>query len=219
MRAFSVALVGLDGAGKTTVARRLERDDPDRFAYVYMGDNPASSNVTLPTTRWWKARTSSNPGTGRPTRSRRRLLGRVLRPLRKTFGFANRVLEEAYRQRVVRRYLARGVIVVIDRHFLLDYHHGDETSKGRGSFKRRLQRGLRRRLLPLPELVIVLDLPADVALRRKQEFSLEHLQARRDQYLGLRSLFDHTVVVDANRDLDRVVGDVRDRIDAFGNSG
>jgi thymidylate kinase len=48
---LTVALVGLDGAGKTTVARRLPRMLDRPTAYVYMGVNAESSNRMLPTTR------------------------------------------------------------------------------------------------------------------------------------------------------------------------
>lgn len=48
----SVALVGPDGAGKTTIARKLEAEPGLRVRYLYMGVSVDSSNVTLPTTRW-----------------------------------------------------------------------------------------------------------------------------------------------------------------------
>ena len=48
---FSVALIGPDGAGKTTIGRRIEHTLPLPVKYVYMGVNPDSSNYMLPTTR------------------------------------------------------------------------------------------------------------------------------------------------------------------------
>jgi hypothetical protein len=50
-RPFTVALVGADGAGKTTVARSLPAILPFPAVYLYMGVAPASSNYALPTTR------------------------------------------------------------------------------------------------------------------------------------------------------------------------
>ena len=49
--AFTVALVGCDGAGKTTVARRLEGEIDRPIRYLYMGVSADSSNRSLPTTR------------------------------------------------------------------------------------------------------------------------------------------------------------------------
>ena len=48
---FSVALIGPDGAGKTTIARMLEERSPLPLKYIYMGVNIAASNFALPTSR------------------------------------------------------------------------------------------------------------------------------------------------------------------------
>src|SRR3989304_4897316 len=48
---FSVALVGPDGAGKTTLCRRLEESFPIPVKYIYMGVSSEASNLMLPTTR------------------------------------------------------------------------------------------------------------------------------------------------------------------------
>src|SRR5688572_15148552 len=47
----TVALIGPDGSGKTTIARELEARQPLPLKYLYMGINAESGNVTLPTTR------------------------------------------------------------------------------------------------------------------------------------------------------------------------
>src|SRR2546429_8516470 len=46
-----VALVGADGAGKSTIGRRLAATLPLPIKYLYMGDNADSANRLLPTTR------------------------------------------------------------------------------------------------------------------------------------------------------------------------
>ena len=48
---FTVALIGGDGAGKTTVANYLVEVLPWRVKYLYMGQSTISSNAALPTTK------------------------------------------------------------------------------------------------------------------------------------------------------------------------
>lgn len=214
MAAFTVALVGLDGCGKTTVARTLEREDPAAFKYVYMGDNPKSKSHSLPTARW-----RGGEGDGSSVAAPAKRSASPLRALKKTAGLVGRVMDEAYRQHVAGRYVRRGLVVLFDRHFMLDYHHGDERAlEQKASLRRRVHRRLRRWVLSPPDLVIVLDAPAEVAFERKGEFTIEHLRRRRAEYLELQSLFEHTALVDATRTPAQVADDVRERIEQFRNS-
>jgi ABC-type phosphate/phosphonate transport system ATPase subunit len=55
----SVALIGPDGAGKTTLTRMLLSSGALPFRYIYMGVDIGASNVALPTSRMadrWKRR-------------------------------------------------------------------------------------------------------------------------------------------------------------------
>jgi thymidylate kinase len=220
--AFTVALVGPDGVGKTTIARRLEAELPLALKYLYMGDNVEACNVMLPTTRWWKRRRRgrvSHPGLqpqhgGR--RGGRRWWRRPAHIARRTLGFTNRLLEEAYREMVAASYFRRGTIVIFDRHFVLDYYHFDIDPRARPrSAKRRLHGWILRRFSRPPDLVVCLDAPGDVVYRRKGEFTPEFLEMRRWQYRDFQRLVDHFALVDANRDLELVVGDVAGVITRF----
>lgn len=46
-----LTLIGADGAGKSTQARRMCAALGDRARYVYMGSNPTSFTHVLPTTK------------------------------------------------------------------------------------------------------------------------------------------------------------------------
>ena len=51
--------------------------------------------------------------------------------------------------------------------------------------------------------------------RQKKEFDIEYLESKRNQYLGLQKVVKNFVIIDANRSLESVVHDVRDRIIQF----
>ena len=48
---FTVAVIGPDGAGKSTVTQQVLKQLDLPLKYIYMGVNLESSNLVLPTTR------------------------------------------------------------------------------------------------------------------------------------------------------------------------
>jgi predicted ATP-grasp superfamily ATP-dependent carboligase/thymidylate kinase len=215
---LTVALIGPDGAGKTTVARRLADVLPWRVTYLYMGVNPDSSNVLLPTTRLVHAvrrargappdtagpRDSGRPDAPPPRSGRRRLL----RSTRSFLRLANRLAEEWQRAGIAAVERRRGSIVVFDRHFFADYYAYDVVAGAPRSLSRRLHGYVLARLYPRPDLVVYLDAPPETLLQRKGEGTLESLARRRREYLDLGRVMSNFSVVDADRPLDVVVADV-----------
>jgi thymidylate kinase len=82
---------------------------------------------------------------------------------------------------ITRWHLRRGRTVVRDR-YVLDalvhvlHRYGDAAPE-------RLHRLLLSRLQPRPLVAVLLDVPAEVAYRRKREFGVEHLARQRELYL------------------------------------
>jgi thymidylate kinase len=219
---FTVALIGPDGAGKTSVARRLAELLPS-VKYIYMGVNPDSSNYLLPTTRAVHAirrLRGAKPDTAGPRDSRavspapRGALGRALRSTRSFARLGNRLAEEWHRALVASLACRRGSIVVFDRHFFADYYAYDISAEGRRSASRRLHGFVLSRVYPRPDLVIYLDAPAEILLERKGEGTLDSLARRRHEYLALGQVLPDFAVIDANRPLAQVTGDVVDLINA-----
>jgi thymidylate kinase len=225
----TVALIGADGAGKTTVARRLEAEGRLPVKYLYLGVNAEAGNHLLPTTRlnrWVKRRRGRVEDHGPPPAAPVRSIyvapaarRRPRRALRAWARFANRVAEEWYRQAVAAWHERRGHIVVFDRHYLADFAAHDMSTDARLAPERRLHGWLLRHLYPAPDLVVFLDAPAETLLARKGEGSLADLERRRRDYLAVREASRHFVVVDAAQPLDGVVEAVEHELRAFAGAG
>lgn len=214
----SVALIGPDGAGKTTIGRRLEHALPLPVKYVYMGINRDSSNYMLPTTRLIhaiKRARGAKPDTAGPPDSRRAkprpkgALKRAAAGLKSSLRLANRIGEEWFRQGLAWYYQRRGNIVLFDRHFFSDYYAYDIASGNRERpLSSRIHGFMLEHIYPKPDLVIYLDAPAEVLFARKGEGTIEALEQRRREYLQMRDLVRNFAVVDATRSEDEVAREV-----------
>lgn len=213
----TVALIGADGAGKTSVARALEGSPELRVKYLYMGINAEASNHMLPTTRALRAlkralgRGRDEGGPPDPARAARRPrhgLRAWLGQGKSALLLLNRLCEERYRVAVARRYERRGYVVVYDRHFFADYwaHDGAGAQRPLSFVRRAHARWLAR--LPRPDCTILLDAPASVLFARKAEGTLELLERRRQEYLDMRAALGNCAVVDAARPREAVQAEV-----------
>lgn len=217
-----VALVGADGAGKSTITRLLESAPlPAPVKRIYMGVNLEASSLMLPTTRLLlavkrarggrpdlvatPAPASGDGGTVGPGDERGSARG--------TARMVVWILEEWFRQAVAWRYTRAGYLVVFDRHFLADYYHSDvESPATRRPAVRALHGWMLQHAYPKPDLVVCLDAPASVLYARKPESSLQAMERRRQQYLRLGGVVPVLVVIDADRPLEAVLADVVDTI-------
>jgi thymidylate kinase len=219
----TVAIIGADGAGKTTIANKLAEECPVPTRYLYMGPNIESSNITLPTSRlilffklWSYKRTAKREGITDPkfisthhNAHRKVKRGRIGSTLR----LFNRLAEGCFRQLISWLYQLRGFVVVYDRHFLFE-------AATAGDHKRRpptdrLYYWLLANVLPQPELVIFLDASPEVLFARKGEGTLDYLQRKREVCLAEGKKTANFVRVDASRPLDQVLAEVSQRIVAF----
>jgi len=219
---ITVALIGPDGAGKTTVSRQLQQSLPLPVVCLYMGVNHEASAHLLPTTRLVRAikRACGGPpdaaGPRDPQQAdlpARGALRRALRGAKSLAGLANRVAEEWYRQLLAWYHCRRGRIVLFDRHYFSDYYAYDVApGDQRRSLARRIHGYLLRRFYPHPDLVILLDAPGEVLFARKGEGTAELLERRRRDYLQLKDVVPRFAVVDAAQPADGVVRDVAGHI-------
>jgi thymidylate kinase len=222
---FTVALIGADGAGKSTVSRRLEYESSLPVKYIYMGVNLEASGLVLPTTRLileLKRLRGGRPDIAGPSDPSirkprpRNPLSQAVQVLKSTLRLANLMAEEWFRQAIVWYRQRQGYIVVFDRHFFTDYYAHDITENGTTrSLARRIHGLMLQRFYPKPDLLICLDAPAEVLLARKGEGTVTSLDRRRQEYLQLRHVVEHFEVVDATQPEDEVMRQVMDLILAF----
>jgi thymidylate kinase len=211
---YSVALIGPDGAGKTTVTRRLEQSGLLRCRYIYMGVNIGASNVALPTSRLAErlkgmAAGSATTGAERRTAVKPPWHKRIARRthLRAVARLVNRLADAWFRQAVSWYYQLQGFVVLYDRHFVFDYAP-EIAADQHDSFDRSLHRWVLRRFFPRPSLVIFLDAPGAVLFARKGESSIEELERRRQAFLRQGQRLRRFVRVDATKSPDDVYDEV-----------
>jgi thymidylate kinase len=220
----TVALIGPDGSGKTTVSNRLQTELGLPVTSIYMGVNLYQSGVMLPHTRLIlrlrglldgdDADATSDIETPRPRPTT--APGRALASARSSLRLANWLAEEAYRLWVARRHTRRGRVVIFDRHFFADFFVADISADGAARpLGRRVHGFMLQRVFPKPDLVVCLDAPAEVLYARKPEGTLERVRRKREESLAALSALPQCLVVDATRPPDEVVTEVATAIRAL----
>lgn len=188
-----VAFIGTDGSGKSTAIERIEQDLRPAFTRTrqfhlrprFGGQMQGSVPVTEPHAE--------------------RARGMVTSPAKIGLWWAYYTLGYAL---VVYPRLVRSTLVLFDRYYhdlLVDplrYRYGGPMWLARWVGK----------LIPKPDLWILLDAPAEVLQSRKQEVPANETARQREAYLRLVQGMNNSVVVDASQPLDDVVREVNMRI-------
>lgn len=211
----SVALIGGDGAGKTTIARHLTANTELKAKYLYLGMSAQSSDHLLPLSRlvlWLKRRAyrrATLRNTGKPPQSRHIPAAHYeySHEQRSSWWIAarlgNRLVEAWYRQLISAYFQLRGYVVVYDRHVLFD---AASLAPGRASrATERAYHWLMRTFYPRPDLVILLDASGEVLHGRKGEASPGYLDKERAMYLAQAAAAPAFVRLDATKPLDEVL--------------
>lgn len=193
---LTIALLGPDGSGKSTIMERISEELAKAFRRVQrqhlrprvLGRARSQGPVTDPY--------------GKPPRG---LVGSLLKLL---FFWADFVIGAAtwvFPRRV------GSTLIIFDRYFhdlLADparYRYGAPLSVARAL----------ARIVPEPDLLFVLDAPAEILQSRKREVSPIESARQRQRYRKLAAAHPPAIVIDAARPLDQVVADVLSHILLF----
>jgi GTPase SAR1 family protein len=123
------------------------------------------------------------------------------------WGFLHRVALLWQGWLIGRWYRWRGRLVVYDRHALDARIPGPHVAA-----RSRTRRWILSHAIPPPELIIVLDAPAEILFARKGEHDVAALEAQRRGYAEIARTFRGAQLVDAGRDADLVRRDVTSRV-------
>jgi thymidylate kinase len=190
-----IVFLGPDGSGKSSVIEACMREMAQAFRrieYRHLKPGPQRGH-------------SAKPVTDPHAQSRRGLLSSTAKILHFWTTYLVGCLLWLYP-----RYL-RSTLLVFDRYYhdlLADparYRYGGSLRFAR----------LLGRLLPQPDLVFILDAPAEVLQSRKQEVSFDESVRQRTAYRSLRSEYSRAYIIDASEPLDKVVTSVLAHIVAF----
>ncbi len=227
---FTVALVGGDGAGKTTVAKHLQQSLQLPIKYVYMGSSMRSGNVALPTTRlvlFLKRRSYKNRTSESDTMRFEDLPAKDFEysqakhgPLWTCARLMNRLAEAWFRQAVAFKYKMQGYVVIFDRHCFFD--SAPDINNSDVEDQQWLDQGyhwIMSHWYPRPDLAILLDAPGELLYERKREASPEYLNRQRRAFIEQGKKLRNFVRVDATRPLDQVLVEVEQDIMNFSMTG
>jgi O-antigen/teichoic acid export membrane protein/thymidylate kinase len=199
-RGLVVALLGPDGAGKTAVATTLARSMPLVTRRVYMGYGRRDDERGSATSRMMWRLAGEVPEGGRGP----------IRRVRLAMRWAARIALQTVRSVVVRTRRSAGQVVLLDRH-VYDLSAANSSPSSPSRVKRALRRWLTA-IGPTPDLVVSLDVPAEILCQRKAEWPIEVLARQRVAYRELALRLPNGLVIDASQEFDRVCGNVSDEV-------
>jgi thymidylate kinase len=189
-----IAFMGPDGCGKSSVIEAVTEE----FAPIFNKVDRYHMRPSVITRKGGSKGSVTDPH-GQPPRG-------VLASIAKVFYLAADYFL-GYLLRI-RPAMIRTRLVIFDRYIYDLLVDSKRVRYGGPAWMLRLL----ARVVPRPELVILLDAPAEVLWSRKQEVTFEEVVRQREAYLSLAKQLPSAVVIDASQPLPHVLHDVEDAI-------
>ncbi len=221
----TIALIGADGSGKTTIAKMLLESPPVKLKYLYMGLNIESSNHSLISSKliyFYKVYKYKKKQGIKGSLKKQNLSLHSLNEERMidtrgklgaTFRMLNRIAEQLYRQLIATGYQLRGYNVLYDRHFLFDGAIDEvRTKKIDHRMTTRFYHWMLTKVLPKPGLTLFLYAPAEILFERKREANLEYLDMKNQSFINIGSKLKKFKKIDSTQPLEKVFEDINTEI-------
>jgi thymidylate kinase len=221
----TIAIIGQDGAGKSTISKMIINNSDLKIKYIYMGRNPESGNFNLPTSKliyFLKIYTYKKKNKIKEYQQAKKISLHELDKDRKidTRGkigaflrLLNRLAEEYYRLVISWSYQLRGYLVLYDRHFIYDNIPDKlDTSEQKNRLTTRIHNWFLNNLYEKPGIIIFLNAPAEILYKRKGEATIKYIRAKNEAFLEYGKQLNNFVIVDASQPVDKVFNDVMNKI-------
>ena len=198
---MSVAFLSPDGGGKSTIIEEINNTCWGTFHYIQnkyfrprLLKNLGHYNVINPTN---EATSNTDPHGVKPD-------GFVKSIVRFMFYNMDFILGNI----LVRKAAVQKYLTIFDRYY---YDYYVDTLRYRYCFSNKIPK-MFAWMIPEPDIVFILDAPADVLYERKKELTLDELQRQTAEYRLVADSIKNARIINVNRSIAEVVDDVTSTI-------
>ena len=192
----TICFLGTDGAGKSTIAKKLVNELTDKgftVKYLYFGWKPFLFTTKIISSlfrkKGYKIAESMN---------KKKVKLSIIQELMLTYYYIE------YLARYLFQVMGREDYVILDRYFYDMYAHYGYTSKSI-VFKHLIK------MYPKPYRLFFLDVEIDVAKERKPEMDINLLREHKNKYEELRNIVD-MIRIDSSETIEKNIMDIMEKI-------